>query len=408
MTHLSSELASRTARTVHVPSQIGSARAHELAGGGAAAVASLVPAWNSLAERAIFPALQTGAAWTGGMMQAPPSGARAPVLLASRAAHGELTGLASMQRSGPSPTCPLPILRSWDAPMMFSGTPLIDARAPDDAVLQMLTAARETHGARALLFRRIETDSPLREVFATVAGDHGLPLASLEPRDCAGLKIASTFEEWFDASFPRKRRKEFRRLRARLSEIGRLESRVLGAQSNLEGWIEDFLALEQSGWKGRRGTAIGCDVASARFLHEALGDLKERGELMFWKLTLDNRPIAMLFGLVGHGRGWLVKMAYDEDYARFSPGVLVTLDATQSLMGRGDVAFVDSCAVPNHPMIDHLWQDRLAVEDVLIATPGTSSAAFGAILAGERACRNARATAKTLYHRFLSWKDAFK
>lgn len=368
---------------------------------------AIVPTWNRLAARAASPALQSGPAWAASMATALPSSARGPILLAAHAGRpDDLTGIALMERCGRAPWRPFPILQTWRAPMMFSGMPLLDANAPHEALVAMLSAARRSFGARAVLFRRIETGSAVARAFARAAAEWSLPMQAIEPRACAALDAQGDFETWFDATFPRKRRKEYRRLRSRLAETGRLESVMLEAGDSLDQWIEDFVALEQSGWKGRRGTAIGCDEHSRAFLRTALGELRRRGELAFWKLSLDGSPVAMLFALVGQGRAWLVKMAYDESHARFSPGVLVTLDATRELMRRGDIGLVDSCAVPNHPMIDHLWPGRLAVADLLVATPETSAAAFQAVLAGERARRRSREAAKTLYHRYMHWKGS--
>ena len=43
------------------------------------------------------------------------------------------------------------------------------------------------------------------------------------------------------------------------------------------------------------------------------------------------------------------------------------MDVTDSLLSDGSVVRVDSCATAHHPMIDHLWRERLALTDRLIA-----------------------------------------
>jgi len=60
---------------------------------------------------------------------------------------------------------------------------------------------------------------------------------------------------------------------------------------------------------------------------------------------------------------------------------------------------VDSCATPDHPMIDHLWRERLPIADWLVALePGTT---FGL------ACRleTARRHAVTLARR---WRERLR
>ena len=51
------------------------------------------------------------------------------------------------------------------------------------------------------------------------------------------------------------------------------------------------------------------------------------------------------------------------------------MDLTGALLADDTVTFADSCATPDHPMIDHLWRDRLAMTDLMIGLkPGTGFA----------------------------------
>jgi hypothetical protein len=54
--------------------------------------------------------------------------------------------------------------------------------------------------------------------------------------------------------------------------------------------------------------------------------------------------------------------------------VQLTLDVTKQFLADEAVAQTDSCATADHPMIDHLWRDRLALTDLLIA-PGRAALA---------------------------------
>ena len=66
-------------------------------------------------------------------------------------------------------------------------------------------------------------------------------------------------------------------------------------------------------------------------------------------------------------RAWSWKIAYDEGMARFSPGLQAMTEVTAALLADETIEFADSCAVPDHPLMDHLWHDRLAMADVMIA-----------------------------------------
>ena len=87
------------------------------------------------------------------------------------------------------------------------------------------------------------------------------------------------------------------------------------------------------------------------------------------RLCADARPIAAIVILRSGTSAWCWKIAYDEVHARFSPGVQLLLDATDMLLRDRGVIRADSCATPDHPMIDHVWRERLVLADRLIS-PG--------------------------------------
>ena len=87
------------------------------------------------------------------------------------------------------------------------------------------------------------------------------------------------------------------------------------------------------------------------------------------RLDLDDRPIAMLVNFLTPPGSFSFKIAYDEDYARFSPGVLIQLENLQ-VLARSEIQWMDSCAVENHPMINSLWAERRNLVRVSVPLAG--------------------------------------
>ncbi len=116
-----------------------------------------------------------------------------------------------------------------------------------------------------------------------------------------------------------------------------------------------------------------------------MNGLAQEGKAQIVRLCVDGRAIAALIVLRSGNAAWVWKIAHDENYARYSPGVQVLLDATESLLADDRVQYVDSCATANHPMIDHLWRERLALGDHLFTT-----APPGGTFALVRRCEAAR------------------
>src|SRR4029077_15691006 len=90
------------------------------------------------------------------------------------------------------------------------------------------------------------------------------------------------------------------------------------------------------------------------------------------RLTRGEVPLAAAITLRAGNCAWFWKIAHDEAAARASPGVQLALDATNGMLADAGLARVDSCATADHPMIDHLWSERLALTDLLIA-PGAAA-----------------------------------
>jgi hypothetical protein len=65
-------------------------------------------------------------------------------------------------------------------------------------------------------------------------------------------------------------------------------------------------------------------------------------------------------------RAFFFKLGVDERFAKYSPGVQLTLDLTRHLCNDPAIASADSTAGPDHPMINPIWRGRFAIGDVLI------------------------------------------
>jgi hypothetical protein len=73
---------------------------------------------------------------------------------------------------------------------------------------------------------------------------------------------------------------------------------------------------------------------------------------------------------------------------------MLSVELTADLLDDANVLRADSCATANHPMIDHLWRERLPLADRLIGVRGP--AAFAAARRLEAARRAAFTGAKRL------------
>ena len=285
---------------------------------------------------------------------------------------GELAGLLPIVRPGRYYRYPFPHLSSWLHPNMFCGAPLI-ASGAEVAFWQALLrwADRETGAALFLHLRDLPLGGPLHAALEAVLATEERQAEVVYREERAMLVSELSAEAYWEASLSGKKRKELRRQANRLADEGAVAyNRSIDAEG-LEDWCQAFLKLEQAGWKGQAGSALASDPATSAVLCESLHGAAQRGRLERLTLTVDDQPIAMLASFLCPPGAFSFKTAFDERYSKYSPGVLLQ-QANLAILDNPAIAWTDSCAAADHPMIDHIWRERREIGRLSIAIGGAA------------------------------------
>lgn len=260
----------------------------------------------------------------------------------------------------------------WTHPHCFYAAPLIRRGHGREAAEVLLDLLCEGAQGRAFLrLRSIDPDGPAAQAFRAAAldGRHSY-VAGVYER--AALFAGPAPEEYLAQAVRKKKRKELSRLRNRLAEQGEISVCLLSDENELASWMSDFLALEDKSWKRARGTSLKSSDADTGWFRESLAGAFNAGKLQFLRIACAGRPVAMLVSFAGARGGFQVKIAHDPVFARYSPGVMIEIEATKRLLADPDFALMDSCAAPNHPMIDSLWKDRRRIAGLNISGKGAA------------------------------------
>ena len=358
--------------------------------GSPAAKFAVVP-WRDLADRAQWDALANCAGepnpyaerWCveAGLTAFDPSG---DVMLGTLRVGGHLAGIIPLVRHKHYERYPFPHLASWRHANAFCGSPLI-AAGHERAFCRALFDWADANAGAALFLHLVglPADGPFYAALRETCAEESRSSAVVHWTDRAMLASNQSPQDHFEATLSGKKRKELRRQFARLSDEGTVVCERRADDDGLDDWIAAFLALERSGWKGRAGSALACYPANATFFRAALSGAAAHGRLERLAITLDSRPVAMLVNFITPPGAYSFKTAYDERYARFSPGVLLQRENLE-LLARDDVVWADSCAAADHPMIEHIWRDKRRIVRVSVAIGGSlRQAAAAAIFRAE-------------------------
>ena len=190
----------------------------------------------------------------------------------------------------------------------------------------------------------------------------------------AHLAPAADRAKYFETAFSRERNRKLDWLWRSFCKLGGITvDQVSGAEAPRA--FEDFLKIEASGWKGRGGGAISLHDPLRAFARAAIENLAKDGKVRIDRILKDGQPVAASVLLLSGESGWLWRIAYLEEFARYSPGFNVKF-LTESLLKEPSIVSVDSCTMPDHPMINRIWSERLKVGFCMIGVGPESREPF--------------------------------
>lgn len=331
----------------------------------------VVPAWDALARDslepnpfyeswALLPALEHLA-----------DSDVAVLLVWQDASHARLIGLFPLLREYAYQKFPVCHWSNWLHPHCPLGTPLLHKLYARQALHGLFTWLHEHSGATVFSFNKVATDGLFYAELQDIVQEQGSFLDASDHWERALLNTPLSAEDYLRAHQRKKKFKDFARLRRRLGEIGSLSFDVLlpGELYDLDQWIRDFLRLEHAGWKGRQQSAMSCHQHESQFAEALIRKAAAYGQLMMLRMRLDDKAIAIKLNLVGAAQGvFTFKIAYDEDYAQYSPGVLLEVENMHKVLDDLHLGWIDSCTTPDHPLFDHLWIERRQMASVHVST----------------------------------------
>jgi CelD/BcsL family acetyltransferase involved in cellulose biosynthesis len=354
---------------------------------------ALADEWRDLAKRALQPNIFYEPDFA--LSAADVFGADAGAVLV-RSQDGVLRGFFPAQpepyrygmRSG--------VIAGWTNSYAPLGIPLVDRDRAEDTLGAWLDHLAGEQQVRLLMLPYILEQGVFVSALDNVLQNRGLSSASFGSHARAMLVPGADRASYLTQAINAKLRKELGRKRRRLSDLGEVAHETATDAFAVGTFVQDFLTLEERGWKGRAGSAAAQDAAIREFLQTAVIGLARRGQVRADRLTVAGQPAAVTLLLRRGNTAWLWKTAFDETFARYSPGVQLTRDVTEALLKDESIAETDSCATPDHPMIDHLWRERLVLSDRLISLRPGESVRFGLACNLETLRRIAVGTAKSI------------
>jgi len=271
----------------------------------------------------------------------------------------------------------LPHWALWRHANQFVGTPLV-RKGWETAFWRALLAhldAASPHGSALRVFD-LPLDDPVNDALLSLCGDERRDFRADRRFERAKLDC----EGEPDAAIKPKDRRRLASLTRKLErEVGPVVFTGLSGEADVPRMAARFLELENSGWKGRQGCSLSSRDDTCAFFEAVMVEAAGEGMLDVLSLSAGGKVIAMSTHFVGPMRGFGFKMAFDEGYASYAPGLLLLDELTRRFHAL-DVAEVDSCSAPDQQPVSRMWQGRRELVEGRVSLGGPlRRAAFRAL-----------------------------
>lgn len=373
----------------------------------AARLADLRGAWNELLARADTPNVFMHPALVA-VADAADRSTRHCALLAWKHIDGrrQLAGIWSFAVTHARKSA-LP-MRVLSAPAFTHGylaTPVIDRHCLKETLDAMLDViAGDASLPKIVALDTMGTDDATYDALMRVLERRNSTPCILEQSKRPKLVSDLDGKAYLEKAVSSSTRKKLRQHRRRLSEKGALTSVIATEPSEVRKALEEFLAIEAAGWKGKNGTALLSNPADAAFMRGAVGALADHHSAAIHSLYLDGKPVSMQIVARAGSAAFTWKTTYDEQFQDHSPGMLLLEDYTAAFLADKTVACVDSCSLDDTGFMA-AWTERRAVADLWIDARRGGSLEFRMLSILQKTYRDLRVAAKETY---LNWRKPRK
>jgi CelD/BcsL family acetyltransferase involved in cellulose biosynthesis len=104
---------------------------------------------------------------------------------------------------------------------------------------------------------------------------------------------------------------------------------VMPSVDRVDEVLNEAESVEVKSWKGQQGSALACDSVRRAFFRRYAALAARQKQLHVSFLRIGKEAAAMQIAVQVADRFWLLKVGYDDQFARCSPGILLTVHTIQ-------------------------------------------------------------------------------
>ena len=250
-----------------------------------------------------------------------------------------------------------------------SCTPLVHRQHATAVVGAWLDAVGIRAGIpRFWQLKHVDLASPLTAVIDAELSRRGLLRLAVNSYQRPRLtRLPGGLDHHLGSVLSKSRLKDLQRTLRRLRELGTVRFERAREPALVGRRFEQFLTMENAGWKGESGTAILARGRDAHFARAALAPRHGAPDMVsIDALLLDERPIALSVNMQAREATFTPKCTYDEAYRRFSPGFVLEYLVIEAFYQDDGATEMDACTTSDGHVISGFWNEAKPIGTLIV------------------------------------------
>lgn len=283
--------------------------------------------------------------------------------------HDEkLLGVGVFEFSRGTLGMPLPHLKAYTCPHSYLTGLLIDREFVEPTIRAFFHFfCKSKSNWYGIEFNNRYGDTKLAQQFDVIAERFRVSWHEYGGKKRSVLRPKDSGDAYLENILSSISRKSLRRNMRLLREAGQVRWRIIRGQQIGPGDIDNFLKLENMGWKGEGNYSLRSKPNNEAFFCEMIESFARNGRAFFMELSVDDKVIAMVSNLVSGRAGFTFKVGWDTSFAKMSPGILNEIEFIKNAPELfPNLEYIDSGAEEGS-YIDKLWvEQRLLISGFYI------------------------------------------
>ncbi len=190
----------------------------------------------------------------------------------------------------------------------------------DNDTLALLLKSIVSSGYSAY-FQRINSQSSLANYAKELVKNKALVFQRQTSGSCYIQPQGSSWQD-FEAKIGKKWRADFRNKLNRAKKSGQVSIDIFTPDiEKTQDEITECIRIESQSWKQQQGSSLSQQEKQQAFFRQYLAIAAQNKTLKICYFRIDDKAIAMHFGIENQQGLWFFKMGYDDTYRRYSPGM---------------------------------------------------------------------------------------